>query len=41
MLNVERFVSPEQETIEAASRGLIDILIGTHRLLSDDIRMPA
>ncbi|MFI3270882.1 MAG: transcription-repair coupling factor [Pseudomonadota bacterium] len=39
---VSRFVSrqKQKEILEAAARGHIDILIGTHRLLSDDVRMP-
>ncbi len=39
---VSRFVPAKQqkEILRAASRGEIDILIGTHRLLSDDVHLP-
>ncbi|MBI9078382.1 MAG: transcription-repair coupling factor [Pseudodesulfovibrio sp.] len=39
---LSRFVSPKrQKTIlEAAARGEIDILIGTHRILSKDVELP-
>ncbi len=39
---LSRFVSPkEQKTIvDRAAKGLVDILIGTHRLLSKDVHMP-
>ncbi|MGX8718849.1 MAG: DEAD/DEAH box helicase, partial [Desulfovibrio sp.] len=39
---LSRFVSRahQQETLRAAARGQIDILIGTHRLLSSDVRLP-
>lgn len=37
---LSRFRSPreQKEVIEALSRGLVDVIIGTHRLLSDDVR---
>ncbi len=36
---LSRFVSPREqaETLEAAARGTVDVVIGTHRLLSNDI----
>lgn len=39
---LSRFVSAQKqkETLNAAASGQIDILIGTHRLLSDDVRLP-
>ncbi|ACV68975.1 transcription-repair coupling factor [Desulfohalobium retbaense] len=39
---LSRFVPKAQQrkTLEAAGRGEIDILIGTHRLLSQDVRLP-
>ena len=39
---LSRFVSPlkQKETLKAAAGGQIDILIGTHRLLSDDVKLP-
>ncbi|BCS87055.1 transcription-repair coupling factor [Pseudodesulfovibrio sediminis] len=39
---LSRFVSAKHQktTIEAAARGEIDILIGTHRLLSKDVELP-
>lgn len=39
---VSRFVSrqKQKEVLDAAAKGQIDILIGTHRLLSDDVRLP-
>ncbi len=39
---LSRFVSKEKqkESLAAAARGGIDILIGTHRLLSEDVRLP-
>ncbi len=39
---LSRFVPPQKqkETLRAAASGQIDILIGTHRLLSDDVRLP-
>ncbi|MGM0645179.1 MAG: transcription-repair coupling factor [Thermodesulfobacteriota bacterium] len=39
---LSRFVSKAQQrkTLEAAARGELDILIGTHRLLSQDVRLP-
>ena len=39
---VSRFVPVKQqkEILSAASRGEIDILIGTHRLLSEDVNLP-
>ncbi len=37
---LSRFVSPkkQKETLERLQKGLVDIVIGTHRLLSDDIQ---
>ncbi len=37
---LSRFRSPRQQkaTIDGLSRGLIDVVIGTHRLLSEDVR---
>ena len=39
---LSRFVSPakQKEVLKAAASGQIDILIGTHRLLSDDVVLP-
>jgi len=39
---LSRFVSPKHQkvTIQAAARGEVDILIGTHRLLSGDVELP-
>lgn len=39
---LSRFVSrtKQLETLKAAERGQIDILIGTHRLLSQDVKLP-
>ncbi|WP_298068159.1 transcription-repair coupling factor [uncultured Mailhella sp.] len=39
---LSRFVprARQKETLEAAARGQIDILIGTHRLLSRDVKLP-
>ncbi len=39
---LSRFVSPRHQkvTIQAAARGEVDILIGTHRLLSGDVELP-
>lgn len=39
---LSRFVSRQrqQETLKAAARGQIDILVGTHRLLSADVTLP-
>ncbi len=39
---LSRFVSPRQqkETIKATAAGQIDVLIGTHRLLSSDVSFP-
>lgn len=39
---LSRFVSRQgqQETLRAADRGQIDILVGTHRLLSADVKLP-
>jgi len=39
---LSRFVSPKRQKtiIEAAARGEIDILIGTHRLISKDVELP-
>ncbi len=39
---LSRFVSPQKqkEILRAAAAGRIDILIGTHRLLSDDVCLP-
>ena len=39
---LSRFVSAakQKETLKAAASGQIDILIGTHRLLSDDVVLP-
>ena len=39
---LSRFVSraKQKETLAAAARGTIDILIGTHRLLSADVQLP-
>lgn len=39
---LSRFVprARQQETLRAAEKGQIDILIGTHRLLSQDVRLP-
>jgi len=39
---LSRFVPPkrQKEILRAASQGQIDILIGTHRLLSDDVSLP-
>lgn len=39
---LSRFVSPKHQkvTIQAAARGEVDILIGTHRLLSGDVDLP-
>ncbi|MDD6181499.1 MAG: transcription-repair coupling factor [Desulfovibrionaceae bacterium] len=39
---LSRFVSrqKQQETLGAAARGQVDILIGTHRLLSSDVHLP-
>lgn len=39
---VSRFVSPakQKKILKQAERGEIDILIGTHRLLSSDVRLP-
>ena len=39
---LSRFVprARQKETLEAAARGQIDILIGTHRLLSKDVQLP-
>ncbi len=40
---LSRFVPPAKQkaTLEAAARGQIDILIGTHRMLSGDVRLPS
>ncbi|MGB9791467.1 MAG: transcription-repair coupling factor [Thermacetogeniaceae bacterium] len=37
---LSRFRSPKEqkEVVEAVSKGLVDVVIGTHRLLSDDVR---
>jgi transcription-repair coupling factor (superfamily II helicase) len=39
---LSRFVPPnkQKELLKAADRGQLDILIGTHRLLSGDVRLP-
>jgi len=39
---LSRFVSPKHQkvTIQAAARGEVDILIGTHRMLSGDVDLP-
>jgi transcription-repair coupling factor (superfamily II helicase) len=39
---LSRFVPPKHQkvTIQAAARGEVDILIGTHRLLSGDVELP-
>ncbi len=39
---LSRFVSrkKQQETLQAAAKGQLDILIGTHRLLSKDVELP-
>ncbi len=39
---LNRFVSKakQTETLKAAAKGQIDILIGTHRLLSQDVKLP-
>ena len=39
---LSRFVSrtKQKEVLSAAARGQVDILIGTHRLLSDDVDLP-
>ncbi len=39
---LSRFVSPQRQKIvvESAARGEVDILIGTHRLLSKDVSLP-
>ena len=39
---LSRFVSraKQTETLKAAAAGTLDILIGTHRLLSEDVQMP-
>ncbi len=39
---LSRFVSraKQQETLKAAAQGQIDILVGTHRLLSGDVSLP-
>lgn len=39
---LSRFVTrqKQKEVLDAAARGNVDILIGTHRLLSDDVRLP-
>ncbi|MDR1659848.1 MAG: transcription-repair coupling factor, partial [Desulfovibrio sp.] len=39
---LSRFISQarQKETIKAAAAGQIDILIGTHRLLSNDVKLP-
>ncbi len=39
---LSRFVSrqKQQETLKAAAQGQMDILIGTHRLLSQDVKLP-
>ncbi len=39
---LSRFVPPKKQktVIEAAARGQVDILIGTHRLLSADVNLP-
>jgi len=39
---LSRFVPPKRQkvTIQAAARGEVDILIGTHRLLSGDVELP-
>ena len=39
---LSRFVprARQQETLRAAEKGQIDILIGTHRLLSQDVKLP-
>ncbi len=39
---LSRFVSPkkQKETLQAASTGQLDILIGTHRLISKDVHLP-
>ena len=39
---LSRFVPParQKRILEAAAKGSVDILIGTHRLLSDDVRLP-
>lgn len=39
---LSRFVSKQKQTevLAAAAKGHVDILIGTHRLLSDDVRLP-
>ncbi|MBO4317050.1 MAG: DEAD/DEAH box helicase, partial [Mailhella sp.] len=39
---LSRFVSKKQQTeiLKAAEKGQIDILIGTHRILSGDVRLP-
>ncbi|MCJ2163752.1 MULTISPECIES: transcription-repair coupling factor [unclassified Pseudodesulfovibrio] len=39
---LSRFVTPKRQktVIEAAARGEVDILIGTHRILSKDVELP-
>lgn len=39
---LSRFVTKQKQTevLAAAAKGQVDILIGTHRLLSDDVRLP-
>ena len=39
---LSRFVSrqKQQETLKAASQGQVDILVGTHRVLSADVKLP-
>ena len=39
---LSRFVpkAKQKEVLEAAAKGQVDILIGTHRLLSDDVSLP-
>lgn len=39
---LSRFVSParQKEILQAAAKGEIQVLIGTHRLLSDDVHLP-
>ena len=39
---LSRFVPPrkQKDVLKAAAEGRIDVLIGTHRLLSDDVKLP-
>ncbi len=39
---LSRFLTPKQarEVVRATEAGEVDVLIGTHRLLSDDVKMP-